>query len=546
MCACRNCAASSPTRADVRAYPYRHRLRAPDRLRAKADAARRRTRAWPIPSKAKAARCICAIRTCASARRASKRALETTLHGEAGWRKVIVNARGVEMGEDESERREPVRGSGVVLTLDHELQRTAMENFGDQSGSAVVMDIYTGDLLVMASAPGFDPNLFVNGIGQADFDAYNLDEKKPLFHKAVTGAYAPGSTFKMMVGIAAKQAGVEDDWHVSCPGYFPYGGRNFHCWQRGGHGRVDLHNAIKDSCDVYFYQAALRAGPERIAAVARKFGLGAHFDVSVPNIRRWPRARSDVVARKSQRELDRRPHAQLRHRPRRDVRHAAAARGDGRAARQQRPAPCCRAWCARRRASREPAAPPTMTGIEAEYLAARARRACSACATSPAAPRMRAGDLDLVRHPETGADRGRYAGERAAGRRCRSPARPAPRRCASSPRPSARAASSPTPNCRGACATTRCSAASARGMSRATPARSWSSTAARGSAVAGPIARTRSCAQRCCAILPGAQPARLAAPRKREAAHDHRSPAQGPNTIVRAHFASSIGASSPF
>jgi penicillin-binding protein 2 len=118
-------------------------------------------------------------------------AMETTLHGEAGWRKVIVNARGVEQGEDESERREPVRGSGLVLTIDHELQRTAMQNFGEQSGAAVVMDIYTGDLLVMASAPGFNPNLFVNGIGQRDFDAYNLDEKKPLFHKCVTGVYAP-------------------------------------------------------------------------------------------------------------------------------------------------------------------------------------------------------------------------------------------------------------------------------------------------------------------------------------------------------------------
>jgi penicillin-binding protein 2 len=211
--------------------------------------------------------------------------MEQALHGTPGHRKVIVNARGVEQGEDERERREPVRGSGLVLTIDHDLQRTAMQNFGDQSGAAIVMDIYTGDLLVMASAPGFDPNEFVNGIAQEPFRLLNEDEKKPLFHKAVTGVYAPGSTFKMMVGIAAKQAGVEDDWHVGCPGYFPYGGRNFHCWQRGGHGRVNMHNAIKLSCDVYFYQAALRAGPERIAAVARQFGLGGHFDVSVPNIR---------------------------------------------------------------------------------------------------------------------------------------------------------------------------------------------------------------------------------------------------------------------
>ncbi|MEZ5994878.1 MAG: penicillin-binding protein 2 [Hyphomonadaceae bacterium] len=210
--------------------------------------------------------------------------LEPALHGEAGWRKIIVNARGVEQGEDESERREPVRGSGVVLTIDHELQRTAMQSFGDQAGAAVVMDIYTGDILVMASAPTFDPNLFVNGIGQEPFRVLNEDEKKPLFNKAISGAYPPGSTFKTMVGIAAKQAGVEDDWHINCPGYFPFGGRNFHCWKRGGHGQVNLHRAMRESCDVYFYQAALRAGPERIAAVAREFGYGVAHDVSLPNV----------------------------------------------------------------------------------------------------------------------------------------------------------------------------------------------------------------------------------------------------------------------
>jgi penicillin-binding protein 2 len=211
-------------------------------------------------------------------------ALEDQLHGQAGWRKVIVNARGVEMGEDEHERREPIKGSGAVLTIDAELQRIAMQSFGDQAGGCVVMDIYTGDILVMASAPSFDPNLFVNGIGQTDFAALNGDEKKPLFNKAVSGAYPPGSTFKTMVGIAAKQAGVDDDWHVNCPGYFNYGGRAFHCWRPGGHGAVNLHRAIRESCDVYFYNAALRAGPERIAAVAREFGLGTAHNVSVPHV----------------------------------------------------------------------------------------------------------------------------------------------------------------------------------------------------------------------------------------------------------------------
>ncbi|HVZ99112.1 MAG TPA: penicillin-binding protein 2 [Caulobacterales bacterium] len=210
--------------------------------------------------------------------------LETRLHGEAGWRKVIVNAFGREMGEDEKERRDPVRGAGAVLTIDADLQRIAMENFGQESGACIVMDIYTGDILVMASAPGFDPNHFVNGISQTEFAQLNNDEMKPLFNKAVTGAYAPGSTFKLTVGLAAREAGVEADWHVSCPGYFSYGGRDFHCWKRGGHGSIDMHRAIQQSCDVYFYNAALRATPERIAAVARQLGFGQAFDVTVPNV----------------------------------------------------------------------------------------------------------------------------------------------------------------------------------------------------------------------------------------------------------------------
>ncbi|MGQ0533664.1 MAG: penicillin-binding protein 2 [Caulobacteraceae bacterium] len=327
--------------------------------------------------------------------------MEEALHGTPGHRKVIVNARGVEMGEDERERREPVRGSGLVLTIDHELQRIAMQNFGDQSGAAVVMDIYTGDLLVMASAPGFDPNLFVNGIGQHEFDAYNLDEKKPLFHKAVTGVYAPGSTFKMMVGIAAKQAGVEDDWHVSCPGYFPYGGRNFHCWQRRGHGRVNLHNAIKLSCDVYFYNAALRAGPDRIASVARQFGLGDHFDVSVPNIRDglipdptwWRENRGESWTGGLTLNYGIGQGA-MGVTPLQLATMAARLGNNGRAVtpRLVREGP----------GISDPPQPPHMSGIEAEYLA-RVRDGMYAVCNEPGGTARRAGDVQLVRHPETGA-----------------------------------------------------------------------------------------------------------------------------------------------
>ncbi|OQW63138.1 MAG: hypothetical protein A4S17_07395 [Proteobacteria bacterium HN_bin10] len=327
--------------------------------------------------------------------------MESALHGTPGYRKVIVNARGVEQGEDESERREPVRGSGLVLTIDHDLQRIAMQNFGEHSGAAVVMDIYNGDLLVMASAPGFDPNEFVNGIAPEPFRLLNEDEKKPLFHKAVTGVYAPGSTFKMMVGIAAKQAGVEDDWSVSCPGYFPYGGRAFRCWQRDGHGRVNLHDAIKYSCDVYFYQAALRAGPERIASVARQFGLGDHFDVNVPNIRNglipdptwWRENRGEgwtggltLNYGIGQGAMGVTP-LQL-------AVMAARLGNNGRAVvpRLVREGP----------GVSEPPTPPAMTGIEAEYLA-RVRDGMFGVCNESGGTARRAGDLQLVRDPNTGA-----------------------------------------------------------------------------------------------------------------------------------------------
>lgn len=326
-------------------------------------------------------------------------AMEPVLHGEAGWRKVIVNARGAEQGEDESERREAVRGSGVVLTLDHELQRTAMQNFGEQSGSAVVMDIHSGDLLVMASAPGFDPNLFVNGISQANFDAYNLNERKPLYHKSVTGVYPPGSTFKMIVGIAAKQAGVEDNWRTHCSGGFYYGGRTWHCWSR--HGSVDLHAAIRHSCDVYFYQAALRAGPERIAEVSRQFGLGQHFDINVPNIRDglipdpvwWRENRNEgwtggltVNYGIGQGAMGVTP-LQL-------AVMAARLGNNGYAVvpRLVREAP----------GVSEPPRAPHMSGIESEHLA-RVRDGMFGVCNEPGGTANSAGRLELVRHPETGA-----------------------------------------------------------------------------------------------------------------------------------------------
>jgi penicillin-binding protein 2 len=209
--------------------------------------------------------------------------LEKQIHGEAGWRMVEVNAAGRVIDEVGGETREPVPGPGVVMTIDAECQRGAMERMAGMSAACVVMDVVTGDLVVMASSPGFNPNEFVNGISPARFKELNEDPYKPLFHKSVTGAYKPGSTFKICTGIAAVTAGLPENFRVNCPGYYPFGGRAFHCWKRGGHGTVNFHDALKQSCNVFFYQAGLRAGQQRIADTARMLGLGQKYDIGVPS-----------------------------------------------------------------------------------------------------------------------------------------------------------------------------------------------------------------------------------------------------------------------
>jgi penicillin-binding protein 2 len=148
------------------------------------------------------------------------------------------------------------------------------------------MDIVTGDIIVMASAPGFDPNDFVNGIPAAEFKMLNEAKEKPLFHKCVTGVYHPGSTFKVASAMAVLDAGIDPKQRVNCPGYLPYGGRAFHCWQKRGHGPMDLRSAVKQSCDVYFYSMSIRMGQQHLADTARTLGLGQKYDVSVPSVTR--------------------------------------------------------------------------------------------------------------------------------------------------------------------------------------------------------------------------------------------------------------------
>ena len=147
------------------------------------------------------------------------------------------------------------------------------------------------------SSPSFDPNLFVRGISQTDYNALTENDHRPLANKTVQGAYPPGSTFKMVTALAALEAGVIDaDTTVRCPGYLEFGGRRFHCWKRGGHGTVDLNAALTESCDVYYYDIAQKVGIDKIAEMGRKLGLGQRHDLPMSAITEGDHARQGLEA----------------------------------------------------------------------------------------------------------------------------------------------------------------------------------------------------------------------------------------------------------
>ncbi len=204
--------------------------------------------------------------------------IEENLRGKAGARRVEVNASGRIMRE--LDRREGVAGSDLQLTIDAKLQSYVQARLAEESASAVVMDLESGDLVAIASAPTYDPNLFVRGISTKDYNALTSNTYRPLASKSVQGTYPPGSTFKMITAMAALEDGlIGPDETVYCPGHLEVANRKFHCWKRAGHGWVDLQNSLKQSCDVYYYDLALKVGIEKITAMANRFGLGERHDV---------------------------------------------------------------------------------------------------------------------------------------------------------------------------------------------------------------------------------------------------------------------------
>ena len=206
-----------------------------------------------------------------------EKALDHELRGKAGGQKVEVDSRGRVVRKDPHGDIPPIPGKEVVLSLDADIQNRALEMFKDQSGAAVMMDCRTGDILCMVSAPSFDPNAFVKGVGGKDYAALMAYDHKPLLNKAITATYPPGSTFKTMVALTALENGYDPATVHVCNGVFPFGNHVFHCDQH--HGAQDLRGAIATSCDVYFYACALFCGPDKMADVARHFGLGQIFDL---------------------------------------------------------------------------------------------------------------------------------------------------------------------------------------------------------------------------------------------------------------------------
>ncbi len=226
-----------------------------------------------------------------------ERTREDTLRGSAGVSRVEVNAYGRVIRE--LNRREGQPGGDVRLSIDAELQSFAMERLADESASAVVLDIHSGHILTLASTPGFDPQAFNIGLTQQAWSDLTSDPRNPLLNKAIAGQYPPGSTFKMIVAIAALEAGVvAPDQKVFCSGHVELGNQRFHCWKRTGHGNMNLVQAIEQSCDVYFYDIAKRVGIDRIAETARLFGLGDTTGIEIPAERKglvptraWKQAR---------------------------------------------------------------------------------------------------------------------------------------------------------------------------------------------------------------------------------------------------------------
>src|SRR6478672_2336677 len=207
------------------------------------------------------------------------------LMGEDGAKRVVVNSTGREVRT--LDEVQPSEGKRLQLTIDYDVQKAIEDGFdavGEFNGAAVVLDPANGDVLGFTSRPAYDPNAFSSGIDRATWSALTTDEDRPLNDRAIQGRYSPGSTFKMAVALAGLEEGIiTPDFRASCAGHATFYGHTFACWNKKGHGSIDLRPAIEQSCDVYFYTVANLVGVDKINKWATALGLGVKSGIDLPN-----------------------------------------------------------------------------------------------------------------------------------------------------------------------------------------------------------------------------------------------------------------------
>jgi len=202
-----------------------------------------------------------------------EKSFENQLIGTNGIQRYEVNAYGKRINQ--VDQIDGLKGNTIKLTLDTEIQKKSAELLRGMAGSINVMDIYTGDIIAMQSSPSFDPNLFIFGISQDDWQLIRNNPLKPLVNKSLSGLYSPGSTFKPMVALSALENNIiTKNFKVNCTGKTEMYGQTYHCWKEKGHGVVNLKEAMKQSCDTYFYEIARKLGVDRLRETSIKFGLG--------------------------------------------------------------------------------------------------------------------------------------------------------------------------------------------------------------------------------------------------------------------------------
>jgi len=227
-----------------------------------------------------------------------ERMYDLAMRGRAGNTQLEVNALGRPIRELSRNEGEP--GFDLALTVDAHLQTMAAERLAkEESAAAAMLDVANGDVLALVSHPSYDPHEFARGISGPAWRALLNNTRAPLTNKAISGQYSPGSTYKMMVALAALESGIAPEMRVFCPGHMDLGDNRFHCWKKGGHGGVDMVDALVQSCDVYFYEMGKRLGADKMAEMSRRFGLGQTLGLDLPGersgiipTRAWKQART--------------------------------------------------------------------------------------------------------------------------------------------------------------------------------------------------------------------------------------------------------------